>query len=67
MDAQKSVLIDETETSIFYEIINKKSAEHFLLSQSSQINRIYRGLAQNLKGNRNHRDKRTVGGIKILE
>lgn len=56
LDEQKSVLIDETETSIIYEIINKKSTEHFLLSQSSQINRIYRGVAQNPKGDRNHRD-----------
>lgn len=56
LDAQKSVMIDETKTSIIYEIINKKSAKHFLLSQSSQINRIDRGLAQNPKGDRNHRD-----------
>lgn len=67
MDAQKSVIIDETKTSIIYEIINKKSAEHFLLSQSSQINRIDRGVAQNTKKDRNHRDQRTMGGIKILE
>lgn len=40
---------------LFYEIINKKSAEYFLLSQSSQMNRIYRGLAQNPKEDRNHR------------
>lgn len=56
LDAQNSVLIDETKTSIIYEIINKKSAEHFLLSQSSQINRIDRGVAQNPKGDNNHRD-----------
>ena len=31
------------------------------------MNRIYRGLAQNPKGDRNHRDKGTVGGTKILE
>ena len=56
LDAQKSVIIDETKTSIIYEIINKKSAEHFHLSQSSQMNRIDRGQAQYPKEDRNHRD-----------
>ena len=51
----------------FYEIKNKKSAKYFLLSQNSQMNRIDRGLARNPKEDRNHRDERTVGGIKILE
>ena len=30
------------------------------------MNRIYRGLVQNTKKDRNHRDKRTVGGKKYL-